>query len=152
MNQIPKDIIAILFLLLLFGCKSNYGLTGTYKTEYKKDVVQNEYIVNFTNHEYTEFYKNATCGAIYSKGSFKVLKLTDKKFLLVCNNFILEKENPEEKIDTTENSPESYFRGRSRSKTVFELTLSKTDSLYFRKTTTNQLDKTLSKGNLTFIK
>jgi len=143
-----RNKIIVFSLIFLFGCKSNFGFSGTYKTEVNSDTIQNNYTFNFQNNEYRQYYKNATCGVLYSKGHFKMLKLTDEKFLLVCNDIILEKENPNEKIDTITDNPEYYFRDRIRSHTVFELTLTKYDSLHFRLTTTNKLGKTFGMGYL----
>jgi len=88
---------------------------------------------------------------LYGKGHFKVLKMTDKKFLIVCNDVIFEKENPDEKIDSTTTDSDYFFSKIIKNNTVFELTLNKNDSLNFRRTTANHLDKTVAQGYMTLI-
>jgi hypothetical protein len=85
-----------------------------------------------------------------SNGKFKILVLSSEKTLLVCNDMILKRSDGfiKEKNKAGDSVVVGTFDGyKNLGSTVFEIT-SKGETLNYRKTYTNELQKTESGGIL----
>ena len=132
-----------LILFLLISCKTNSKLTGKYQANLSDST---NYIFNFTNKQFTHKLQSGNL----AKGKFKTLVLSSEKTLLVCNNVIFKRSGGliKETNSTGDSITIGTFIGyKNFGATVFEIT-SKKDSLSFRKTYANELQKTESEGTL----
>ncbi|MDI9312557.1 MAG: hypothetical protein QM535_20265 [Limnohabitans sp.] len=138
-----KIITFILFSFLLLNCKSNSKLIGKYQANLTDST---NYTFNLSNKKYTHKFHSGTVG----KGKFKIIVLSSEKTLLVCNELVFKKGGGLIKETNSEGDSITVgtFNGyKNFGNTVFEIT-SKKDSLLFRKTYANKLQKTESEGIL----
>ncbi|MNL33569.1 hypothetical protein D3C87_1554880 [compost metagenome] len=138
-----KNIIILLISILVISCKSNPILTGEYQATLPDST---NYTFNLSKKQFTHKWKN---GKI-SKGRFRTLIFSSEKSQLVCNEMILKKTDGF--ITETNASDDSIVMGvydgyQRLGQTVFEIT-SKGKTLLYRKTYSNQLQKTESEGVL----
>lgn len=142
-----KSIIILLISFLLISCKSNSKLIGEYKANLSDSTV---YYFNLSKEQY--IHKKKSGG--FSKGKFKTLYLNSEKILIVCNDMTWKRTDGF--IKEKNNSADSIVVGvwdgfKNLGSTVFEIT-SKEKTLLYRKTYTNELQKTDSEGILVTVK
>ena len=138
-----KSIIIFLISFLVISCKTNSKLIGEYQTNSSDSI---HYNFNMNNKMYTHKLGNGS----FAKGKFKIIVLSSEKTLLICNDMILKKTDG--LIGMKNNDRDSVVVGnfdgyKNLGSTVFELT-SKGEILNYRKTYTNELQKTESGGVL----
>lgn len=138
-----KPILLLIFSILVFGCKSESNMTGKYQTD---SVNGNEFTFDMYRYTYSE---KMSSGSVI-KGRFKIFILSSKKKLIICNDMIMKRTSGD--IKESSNVGDSTVVGvwdgyKNLGSTVFEVT-SKNETLLFRKTYVNQLQKTESEGVL----
>ncbi|RKR11237.1 hypothetical protein C8C83_2941 [Flavobacterium sp. 90] len=136
-----KSIIFILISFLIISCRTNSKLRGEYQANLSDST---NYTFNLSAKQYTHKWPSGK----FSKGKFKILDLSSKKKLLVCNEFVLIRVNGI--IKEASGSGDSinigtYSGYKNFGATVFEIT-SKEKTLQYRKTYANDLKKTESEG------
>lgn len=138
-----KNLTLVLISFFVISCKSNSKLIGEYLTNSANGT---EYIFNFKNKQYT---KRLPSGS-FAKGKFEILTLSSEKTLLVCNDKIWKRTDDfsNEQDKAGDSIVDKFFNGyKNLGETVFEIT-SKEANLLYRKTYTNDLQKTESEGIL----
>jgi hypothetical protein len=136
-----KNVVIILIVVLLSGCKSTSEIYGEYYTD-SSDSLH----FNFKNHTYFKKLRNGK-----ASGKFKTLILSKEKVLVVCNDMVLGRTSGtiKELANSGDSIPVGVWDGfKKLGSTVFEITISKDSSLTYRKTYTNELTQTLSEGKL----
>ncbi len=138
-----KKIIAII-IISLYGCKSNYGLSGTYIAKYNSGESNKTIVLNFKNRKYKIVYSNFS-----ALGKFKISKLSDDTVLLIFDCWTMGgKIMKSDSINVKKDSINFYFSRRNLGNKVIELDIHKEDSLHFRETYVNELERTIAKGSL----
>lgn len=138
-----KNLTLILISFLVISCQSNSKIIGEYLTN---SADSTEYIFNFKNKQYTKRLRSGS----FAKGKFELLALSSEKTLLVCNDVIWKRTNDfyNEQDKDGDSIVDKFFYGyKNLGATVFEIT-SKDATLRYRKTYSNDLQKTESEGVL----
>jgi hypothetical protein len=135
-----KVFITILFTVII----SNYNpekIYGKYHIIYNNEFSEtdnNDFILNFNSNKYIEKIGNKR---FYTKGRFKIVKISDTKKQIILTDKIFRTEMKEEKV---------VFK--SLGSRVFEISDKNSDTIPFREFYSNEFEKTISSGKFVKIK
>lgn len=122
---------ALLSFCFLFITSEPHNISGNFRIMYDDNPEYNHTLI-LKNKKFKEYH-----GELYYFGKYSTIDLNDKKILLVLENEILQN-------DTT--------GVKNLGKIAYEIKISNSDTLLFRKIYTNQIDKIISTGKFVRIK
>ncbi len=139
-NKLP--IITIIGLIFI-SCAARKQLSGTYKTDYENGM---SYVLNLKNNTYV--WSTSNNGD--HTGKFKVVTLSSTKKLIIFEDLIMS--HTSNYIREIQENGDSIFIDHSNfGSTVFEIDLQDKNNIKYRKTYSNELEKTKHRGKLFLI-
>lgn len=127
-----KIFTIIVFLLLIISCSTQKKhLKGLYFAEDGNDKI----IIDFNKQVSNNYIKMGVSNNLITTKKFEVIELSETKYLLIFQDYSF---NSSYKDSLTVN----IIKGKS----IFEISKNDSDTIYFRKTYSNYLEQTESKG------